>query len=91
VPEQFALHQRAGRAAQFTATNNPCRRRLRWWIARATSSLPVPVSPPISTVDEVAATRSPVPTPDPGRGCGDDVRVGRFQAHLLAQKPVLGQ
>ena len=35
----------SGIAAQFTSTNGPSARRLCAWIARATSSLPVPFSP----------------------------------------------
>ena len=47
-----------GIAPVCTGTNGPLRRRLRLWIARATSSLPVPLSPTISTGAIVAATRS---------------------------------
>ncbi len=36
-------------AEQFTATNGPFARWDIWWMVRATSSLPVPVSPTIST------------------------------------------
>src|SRR5580658_7356067 len=43
-------------AAQFTLTNGYEERRERLCIARATSSLPVPVSPVIRTVESVAAT-----------------------------------
>ena len=46
----------SGSAAQFTATNGPLARALAWWIARATSSLPVPLSPVSSTVVSVGAT-----------------------------------
>jgi hypothetical protein len=48
----------SGMAAQFTATNGPVPRGERRWISRATSSLPVPVSPWSSTVTSVAATFS---------------------------------
>ena len=44
------------RAAQLTAASRRSRRGLSWWIARATSSLPVPVSPRMSTVLSVGAT-----------------------------------
>ena len=47
-----------GTAAQLTLTNGRSRRALRSWIARATSSLPVPVSPRMHTRDSVGATRS---------------------------------
>ena len=40
----------SGIAAQFTLTSGMSRCALRAWIARATSSLPVPVSPVMSTV-----------------------------------------
>ena len=48
----------AGTAAQFKVTNGPEARGLRSWIVRATSSLPVPVSPRMQTRDSLAATRS---------------------------------
>ena len=43
-------------AAQFTATKGACLRALCWCSAWATSSLPVPLSPRISTVRSVSAT-----------------------------------
>ena len=45
-------------AAQLTGTNGWALRRLPAWMARATSSLPVPDSPVRSTVASVAATRT---------------------------------
>ncbi len=45
-------------AAQLTLMNGMSRCALRWCTARATSSLPVPVSPVISTVLRVADTSS---------------------------------
>ena len=39
----------SGSAAQLMATNGPCRRGLSACMVRATSSLPVPLSPVIST------------------------------------------
>src|SRR5215470_5246754 len=45
-----------GIAAQFSFTNAFWLRLLSLWIARATSSLPVPVSPCISTLESVGAT-----------------------------------
>ena len=47
-------------AAQFTLMRGMARWALRSWMARATSSLPVPVSPVMSTVLRVRATRSMV-------------------------------
>ncbi len=43
--------------AQSTGTNGCLARWLLRWIMRAISSLPVPVSPSISTVASVGATR----------------------------------
>ena len=48
----------SGIAAQFTLMSGMCRCALRSWMARATNSLPVPVSPVTSTVLRVSATRS---------------------------------
>ena len=45
-------------AAQLIATNGFSARGLLRWMARATSSLPVPLSPVISTVESVGATRA---------------------------------
>ena len=45
------------KAAQFRATNGLFLRGLFWWMAWATSSLPVPVSPWISTLASVGAMR----------------------------------
>ena len=45
-------------AAQLSVTNGPSRRGLVLWMARATSSLPDPLSPRISTVADVPATRA---------------------------------
>ncbi len=44
------------RAAQLTATRRRSRRELSWWMARATNSFPVPVSPQTRTVLSVRAT-----------------------------------
>ncbi len=46
----------SGSAAQFTAIIGPVRTGDEPWMARATCSLPVPVSPSISTVVVVWAT-----------------------------------
>ena len=47
-----------GMAAQLTFTNGPSARGLRRWMARAMSSLPVPLSPVMSTDALVGATFS---------------------------------
>ena len=47
----------SGIAAQLTLMSGMSRCALRSWMARATSSLPVPVSPVISTVLLVSATQ----------------------------------
>ena len=48
----------SGIAAQLTLMSGMSRWALRSWMARATSSLPVPVSPVMSTVLLVSATSS---------------------------------
>ena len=54
VAEQLALEQRLGHRGAVDRDERARRaRRLRWWSARATSSLPVPLSPVISTVASV--------------------------------------
>ncbi len=57
----------SGIAAQFTCTNGPSRRRLSRCTARATSSLPTPLSPQMSTVALVGAafTIAPFTAPRP--------------------------
>jgi len=55
VAEELALQQPAGIAVQFTTTKGRALRRLARWIERATSSLPVPVSPRIRTVESTPA------------------------------------
>src|SRR5215510_10647651 len=47
----------SGMAAQFTAMNGLPARGLARWMRRASTSLPVPDSPTISTVQSVPATR----------------------------------
>ncbi len=47
----------SGRAPQFTATNGPSRRAPCVWMARATISLPVPLSPVSKTLAGASATR----------------------------------
>ena len=46
------------RAAQLTATSGPRARRLAWWMASATISLPAPDSPPSNTVASAGPTRA---------------------------------
>ena len=48
-PKSSLSIRSSGMAAQLTSTKGPDERRLRAWTARATSSLPVPFSPKIST------------------------------------------
>ena len=52
----------SGIAAQLTGTNGPSFRELRRWIPRASTSLPVPLSPRISTVRSVGAARWAIST-----------------------------
>ena len=48
----------SGSAPQLTATSGPPARGLPSWMALATNSLPVPVSPRMSTFESLAATRA---------------------------------
>jgi hypothetical protein len=57
-PNSSASSRVSGSAPQSTITNGPWARGEASWIARATSSLPVPVSPWIRTVASLAATRA---------------------------------
>lgn len=56
MAEQFGFTSDSENAPQLTATNGPLRRPLRLWMWRATSSLPVPVSPMIRTLASLGAT-----------------------------------
>ena len=58
IAEQLALQQVSGMAAQLMATNGLCERPESRCTARASSSLPVPLSPSSSTVALVGATFS---------------------------------
>jgi len=58
VPEELRLDERVGNAPQFTAMKGSPARGLRSCRSRATNSLPVPVSPLISTVSSRGAKRS---------------------------------
>ena len=61
-PKSSLSTRPAEMALQFTFTRGRSRRGLRLWIARATSSFPVPVSPEMSTVESVGATCSIFPS-----------------------------
>jgi hypothetical protein len=61
------------RAPQLTTSNRRFLRRLSPWTARATSSLPVPVSPRISTGTSSGATRS----------------IRRKSACIMALRPII--
>jgi hypothetical protein len=50
VAEELALDEASGNAAHCTRTNGPSRAAPPWWMARAATSLPVPLSPRMSTV-----------------------------------------
>ena len=56
-PKSSLSRRLSERAPQLTRTNGPLPRGESWWIAFATSSLPVPVSPMSSTDAFDAATR----------------------------------
>ncbi len=55
-PKSSLSRSVSGRAPRFTDTNGWPHRSLRLWMARAASSLPVPLSPLISTVASLRAT-----------------------------------
>ena len=61
-PKSSLSSRFSGIAAQLTATNGPRERGDRPWMARATSSFPVPLSPRIRTVVSVGATRRIIST-----------------------------
>ena len=54
--EELALHQVGGKRGAVDNDQRRVRRELRRWIARASSSFPVPVSPDTSMVASVDAT-----------------------------------
>jgi len=56
-PKSSDSRRLSGRAAQLTAMNERAFRGEWPWMARATSSLPVPLSPVRSTVEWTGATR----------------------------------
>ena len=58
VAEELRVDQLAGNGAAIDADERPAGRSLRLWIARATTSLPVPVSPKISTGTSDRLTKS---------------------------------
>src|SRR2546425_3667076 len=55
-PKSSDSNKFSASAPQLIARNRPVRRGLSWWISRAVCSLPVPVSPVISTVTSDCAT-----------------------------------
>ena len=59
-PKSSLCKSCSGSAAQSTITNGAARRAEASWIASATRSFPVPVSPKISAVESVAATAESV-------------------------------
>ena len=86
----------SGSAAQFTGTNGPPARGELSWIARASSSLPVPDSPSRSTVAcDGAACMHDLHRPPPGQRLADQRppllggELGAQRAVLLHQRPLL--
>ncbi len=57
-PKSSDSRRSAGRAATFTATKGARARDELWWITRASTSLPVPVSPVTTTGAWLAAKRA---------------------------------
>jgi hypothetical protein len=58
VAEELGFDEVRRMAPQLMGTKGRLLRRLLWWMARATSSLPVPVSPRMRTVASRWATRA---------------------------------
>jgi hypothetical protein len=96
-PKSSLSSRLCGTAAQLIATKGPLCRALIPWMARATSSLPVPLSPVTSTVASVEATRSMrlrisrIARLDPTSALDGCARTTSLcsRRHLLAQAPVL--
>ncbi len=61
MAEQLGFEQCFRQAEQLTATKGPPERLLRLWMARATSSLPVPDSPSSTTEASQAAISDSMP------------------------------
>jgi hypothetical protein len=78
VPEQLDSSSVSASAAQETATNGLAARSPELWMARAIISLPVPLSPWISTVLRRLATSWPAPECPHARVLADDVAVHRY-------------
>jgi hypothetical protein len=78
VAEQLAFEQAFGNPAQLMATNGLSARRLWEWMLRATSSLPVPLSPRISTVESVGAIFRTSPRIERSAGDGATMSGTRF-------------
>ena len=90
VAEELALEQLGRDRRAVERDEERSRRGLRSWMARATSSLPVPVSPVISTLLFVGATRRmSSKTACIGGRAADQVLEGRASAPLLAEVAVL--
>ncbi len=60
-PNSWLSTRLSGTAGRFTATNGPLRRSECSWTYRANISLPVPLSPVISTVTGLEAIFSAIP------------------------------
>ncbi len=57
-PKSSLSRRVSGMAAQLMAMKGRPERGLFWWMARATNSLPVPLSPRMRTVESLCATRA---------------------------------
>ena len=90
VAEELALQQRIGQRPQETSTNGLSRRPLSWWMARAVTVLPVPLSPRIRIVVRVSATLSTRSnSPHHLVIAADDVLQPNLIVELRPQLPVL--
>jgi len=76
-PKSWLSSRVSGIAPQLMATKGPSERSLRWWIDWAISSLPVPLSPLMSTVAVVAAILSTILKTDRMRALWPMMFLGR--------------
>ena len=87
VAEQLALEQRLGDRGAVDRHERPSARGLLLWSARATSSLPVPLSPVISTVESRRRHPPDPPVERPHRGAVADHVV--IEVELRLQTAIL--
>ena len=91
MAEQLAFQKRGVSAVQSNANSGASRRRLCTWMARATISFPVPLSPVISTeLSEGAIRRMSVNTSCIALQHGECLRMSRSDCVVVASRPSRG-